>query len=85
MSWQYIILLPWVLVLPTGLFLVIRRNYRINSGLCASCGNSLNKDGGCSLCGDDARQPSILRLSLLIAFIIWVFVSFAVLRRFALS
>lgn len=83
MSWQYIILLPWVLVLPIGLFLMLRRNYRVNSGLCVSCGTPLKRDGVCAVCAG-AGKFSLFRLSLLVAFIIWVFVSFSVLRRFAL-
>lgn len=83
MSWQYIILLPWVLVLPVGLFLMLRRNCRVNSGLCVSCGTPLKRGGDCAACAD-AGKFSLLRLSLLVAFTIWVLVSFSVLRRFAL-
>ena len=83
MSWQYMLLLPWAVVLPVAVFMLFRRNYRANSGLCKSCGSPLDEGDICSECGN-MRSTSVSRALVVIAFILWVYASLAVLRGFAL-
>jgi predicted amidophosphoribosyltransferase len=83
MSWQYMLLLPWAMILPVAVFMLFRRNYRANSGLCQSCGSPLDEGGVCPECGN-VRSTSAFRALVIIAFILWVYASLAVLRGFAL-
>ena len=84
MIWQYLIIAPWVVVLPVGFFLLLRRNYRSNSGLCVSCGAGLSETSGCDVCSQK-HNSSRFRVSMTIILMIWVFTSFGVFRNMALS
>ncbi|EON92923.1 hypothetical protein MARLIPOL_09219 [Marinobacter lipolyticus SM19] len=81
MTWQYLVLAPWIVVLPIWFFLMLRRNYRKQSGLCVGCGERLAGRNTCENCLDPkAKKLGRFKPVVITVFFLWGILSISVFR-----
>jgi len=98
-NFEFYILIPWAILIPYGILLLLKRNYRINSGLCPKCGSKIDNNVTsnyyntdktlleikCEECKLKENNKSIIKIIFSIIFLLWMFGSLIIFRGISLN
>lgn len=98
MRYEFYFFIPWLVIIPAGLFYLLRSNSRVNSGLCPKCGSRIEKeetDGlytsdktvigvRCKKCKAENKKASLIKIILIMLFSTWALIGLILFRKISL-